>query len=91
MTGGAGFIGSHLVRRLRREWPRASVLVIDDLSRGRRENLAGVDGITFVQGDLRSADVCTNYICNAVTVFHLADVVAGIGYIFQVSYSFPKS
>jgi NAD dependent epimerase/dehydratase family len=48
VTGGAGFIGSNTVDELvRRDY---QVTVFDDLSRGRRENLAGLNGkINFVQ------------------------------------------
>ena len=52
VTGGAGFIGSHLVERLVAEGHR--VRVFDDLSTGKRENLADVhDAIEFIGGDLR--------------------------------------
>ncbi|MEM1772289.1 MAG: GDP-mannose 4,6-dehydratase, partial [Desulfurococcaceae archaeon] len=52
VTGGAGFIGSHLVERLVRL--AGAVRVVDDLSSGRRDNLAGVAAdIEFVHGDLR--------------------------------------
>lgn len=52
VTGGAGFIGSHIVDRLVREGHR--VRVLDDLSSGRRENLAAVRGrIEFFAGDIR--------------------------------------
>ena len=55
VTGGAGFIGSHLVEHLVRRGDR--VIVIDDLSTGRRENLDGVDGsrVTFIEGAVAEA------------------------------------
>ena len=54
VTGGAGFIGSNLVRRLVRDGAR--VRVLDNLSSGHRENLAGVAAdVEFVLGDLRDA------------------------------------
>ncbi len=54
VTGGAGFVGSHLVERLLGSG--ASVTVVDDLSTGRRENLAGVArNIRFIEADLRDA------------------------------------
>lgn len=52
VTGGAGFIGSHLTDRLMELG--AKVVVLDDLSTGKRENLAqheGAAGFTFVHGD----------------------------------------
>jgi len=54
VTGGAGFIGSHLCERLRRDGVR--VLCVDDLSTGSRENLAsltGDDEFDFLQRDVR--------------------------------------
>ncbi len=69
VTGGAGFVGSNLVRRLIREGARVTVL--DDLFTGRRENLPE-DGFEFVHGtvcDLAHVEHCVG---NADLVFHLA-------------------
>ena len=53
MTGGAGFIGSNLVKKLAGEGYR-EVRVIDNLSTGKRENLAPVlERIDFQLGDIR--------------------------------------
>lgn len=55
VTGGAGFIGSHIVERLVREGE--SVRVIDDFSTGKRENLQPFAGsIEIVEGDIRDFD-----------------------------------
>ena len=54
VTGGAGFIGSNLVRRLAGQGAR--VRVFDDLSTGRLENIEGLEAsVEFVRGDLRAA------------------------------------
>lgn len=50
VTGGAGFIGSHLVEALRRRGDR--VRVADSLVTGKRENLAHIDEVEFLHGDL---------------------------------------
>jgi UDP-glucose 4-epimerase len=57
VTGGAGFIGSHLVESLLDSG--AEVLAVDDFRLGRREHLAGspaVRGLTVLAGDIRSAE-----------------------------------
>jgi UDP-glucose 4-epimerase len=51
ITGGAGFIGSHLCRRLVAEGD--DVVVLDDLSEGTLENLRDVPEVRFVEGDIR--------------------------------------
>jgi UDP-glucose 4-epimerase len=68
VTGAAGFIGSHLCRRLVADG--ASVVGLDDLSEGSVENLRDVPGITFVQGDLRDADLVRDTARGCSAVFH---------------------
>jgi UDP-glucose 4-epimerase len=73
VTGGAGFIGSHLVEALLARGDR--VTVIDDLSTGRIENLGAVrahPGLRFVQADLREAAGRADWVEGAETIFHLA-------------------
>jgi UDP-glucose 4-epimerase len=70
VTGGAGFIGSHLVRRLLAD--NESVRVLDDLSTGRRDNLAGC-GVVIIERDL-AADELGDVVDGVSTVFHLAAV-----------------
>ena len=70
VTGGAGFIGSHLACRLAEEGHR--VRVLDDLSTGRRANLAArEEEIEFLEGDLRRLEDVTAAAQGVEIVFHL--------------------
>jgi nucleoside-diphosphate-sugar epimerase len=80
VTGGASFIGSHLVDALVRDG--AKVTVVDDLSSGRMENLhESLEKITFVRGDLRLQAVADEVTREKDVVFHLANVHGGRGFI----------
>lgn len=68
VTGGAGFIGSHLVDALLAEGH--SVRVLDDLSTGVAENVA--DGAELVNGDVADAAVVANAVVDVEVVFHQA-------------------
>ena len=71
VTGGAGFIGSHIVDRLVAE--QHQVRVLDDLSTGRLENLAGVkDRIEFLRGDIRDRGVLAKACVGIEYVIHAA-------------------
>lgn len=70
VTGGAGFIGSHLVRRLMSEG--IGVRVLDNFATGRRSNLAGVDGLDVMDGDIRSLADVKKAVHGVDAVFHLA-------------------
>jgi nucleoside-diphosphate-sugar epimerase len=75
VTGGAGFIGSHLCDVLVRGG--AEVVVLDDLSQGRRENLAGiVDRIRFVHGSILEPAALATAVEHAEIVYHLAAVAS---------------
>lgn len=69
VVGGAGFIGSALSRRLTADGP---VTVLDDLSTGKAENVAGVDGVTLVEGSVLDLDLVGRLVGNADVVYHLA-------------------
>jgi nucleoside-diphosphate-sugar epimerase len=74
VTGGAGFIGSALVRGLL-TLGEGSVEVIDNLSTGRTQNLTDVASqISFREADIRSFDAIRPVIAGADTVFHLAAI-----------------
>lgn len=69
VTGGAGFIGSHLVERLVRDGQ--SVRVLDNFSTGKRDNLAPFAGqIELIEGDLRNRDDCRRACDGVEIVFH---------------------
>src|SRR5213595_2825367 len=71
VTGGAGFIGSHVAERL--VALGHAVRVVDDLSTGDAANLAGLDGaIEFLRGDLCQPAVCRRAVAGIDLVFHLA-------------------
>jgi UDP-glucose 4-epimerase len=71
VTGGAGFIGSNLVRSLVASGDR--VRVLDDLSTGSEENLRDCNGLVdLVVGDVRKPDVVTRVVDGADVVYHLA-------------------
>lgn len=82
VTGGASFIGSHLVDALVVQGAR--VRVVDDLSSGKLVNIQGhVDAghIEFAQADLREPGVAREAVRDIQTVFHLAADHGGRGYV----------
>jgi nucleoside-diphosphate-sugar epimerase len=82
VTGGASFIGSHLVEELVRR--QAVIRVVDDLSTGRRENLAwALDSgrVELHRGDLRMPEVARAACAGIDVVFHLAADHGGRGYV----------
>jgi GDP-D-mannose 3', 5'-epimerase len=88
VTGGAGMIGSNLVRRLVKKG--FDVSVVDNLWRGKREYLLDENGSYvidmdrgFHEIDLSINDDIDHIIAGADFIFHLADVVAGVDYVFN--------
>ena len=90
VTGGASFIGSHLVDKLLTLG--TDVVVADDLSSGRMENLQykfkkagketwGSENLVFYKGDLRMKDFAQKVMKDVGIVFHLAASHGGRGYI----------
>lgn len=73
VTGGAGFIGSHLTDELLQKG--YAVTVLDNLANGKIENLEDAKkntDFTFIQGDILNYDDCKKAITNVSYVFHLA-------------------
>jgi UDP-glucose 4-epimerase len=73
VTGGAGFIGSHIVRALLRQG--AEVRVFDNFSSGKRENLSGLD-VEIIEGDLRDASRVAEAVRGGNIIFHEAAFVS---------------
>ena len=74
ITGGAGFIGSHFVDRLIANGV-SEVVVLDNLNRGRLENLKGSwERMRFMQGDIRDRRLLRELLPGKDVVFHLAAV-----------------
>src|SRR2546423_9030692 len=71
VTGGGGFIGSHLVEALTAEPP---VRVIDSFITGRRENLEGLDVDDVIEGSINDSDVMANAADGAAVIFHEAAI-----------------
>jgi UDP-glucose 4-epimerase len=77
VTGGAGFIGSHVVDRLVNS--DYDVRVIDNLSTGRLSNIENhIDSgrVDFVKGDIRDAQLVKNCVRNVSAVVHLAAITS---------------
>jgi nucleoside-diphosphate-sugar epimerase len=71
VTGGSGFIGSHLVERLLRDGNE--VRVLDNFATGKRENLLQIDGdVELIEGDIQSYERVHNAVRGCKLVFHLA-------------------
>lgn len=75
VTGGAGFIGSHLVERLISEGH--DVVVFDNLSAGKKENINKKAG--FIQGDITEYNEIYKALSGCGVVFHLAAIASVVG------------
>ncbi len=75
VTGGCGFIGSHLVHRL--VWLGAKVTILDDLSAGTLDNIENVkENVTFIHDSIEHYDVCLTAAHDSDLIFHLAALVS---------------
>jgi UDP-glucose 4-epimerase len=73
ITGGAGFIGSHIAEYLSKEGHE--VIVLDNLRTGFESNLKGLN-VKFEKGDIRDKKLVENLVNNATAVFNLAALVS---------------
>ena len=71
VTGGAGFVGSNLVRHLQHVSEVTEIVVIDDLSFGFADNLDGLD-VTFIEGSILDEAVLESAVTGASAIVHLA-------------------
>lgn len=76
ITGGAGFIGSHLAENLHASGHRVTIL--DNLSSGHRHNIESLLGtnVQFVEGDIRDRELVCRLMANCDGAFHLAALVS---------------
>ena len=72
VTGGAGFIGSHIVEELQ---GKAEIVVLDSLRSGYKKNLDGFD-VEFIEGDIRDRAAVKTAMKGVDHVFHLAALVS---------------
>jgi UDP-glucose 4-epimerase len=72
VTGGAGFIGANLCRSLADSPAVDEIVVLDDLSTGRKDNLEGVADVELVEGSILDAALLDRLLEGTSTVVHLA-------------------
>src|SRR5215203_2386877 len=72
VTGGAGFIGSHLSEELVRRGHR--VRVADSLITGKRSNLSHIPGVEFLEGDMADLDFARRAVDGSDYVLHQAAI-----------------
>lgn len=92
VTGGAGFIGSHLVDKLVSLNHR--LIVFDNLFRGKRDNIEGhirSNAVRFVKGDIRDIDSLMKESQGCDVVFHLAAQSNVMGSATDIDYSFQTN
>src|SRR5829696_6045405 len=83
VTGGAGFIGSNLVRHLIENGN--SVTVLDNFMSGYRSNLDTFPSVRIVEGDIRDKNAVEEAMAGAEVVFHMA---ASVGNKRSIDYPF---
>jgi nucleoside-diphosphate-sugar epimerase len=92
ITGGAGFIGSHLVDKLVEQ--KHKVIIFDNLFRGKLENIERhlkAKAVRFVNGDIRDVDALVRESAGCDVVFHLAAQSNVMGSVSDIDYSFETN
>lgn len=90
ITGGAGFIGSHLVDRLARDGQ--NIVVIDNMHRGSPQKIAAHAGaLRLVEGDIRDQGLLAREFAGADTVYHLAAQSNVMGAVSDITYSYETN
>jgi UDP-glucose 4-epimerase len=89
VTGGAGFIGNHLVRRLLRD-AAVTVRILDNLHRGRN-TFAAVPRVEFLEGDVRDRQTVRAAMDGMDLVYHLAAQSNVLGAVKDIDYSFTTN
>lgn len=75
VTGGAGFVGSHLVEEILRDYEPRKVIILDNLIRGSFENMSSFINnpiIEFIEGDIRNVKLLEDCIAQSDFIFHMA-------------------
>lgn len=75
ITGGAGFIGSHIAEAVLERWPSCHVILLDSFVRGRRENVATLmddPRVRVVHGDIRDRELVMALMTGVDLLFHQA-------------------
>ena len=76
VTGGAGFVGSHLVEHLAARYPSSRITILDNLTyAGSEENIAHLlksSRVTLFRGDITDMETCIKILSNSELVIHLA-------------------
>jgi UDP-glucose 4-epimerase len=93
VTGGAGFIGSHLVEGLVSQGVER-VVILDNLSCGHKENIPLMSNVSFVEGDIRDVKLVDNLASKCDVIFHLAEYIPettkyGPGHVIKFSVEKP--
>ncbi len=92
VTGGAGFIGSHLVQALLEQGNE--VVVFDNLSSGDKSNLHENSNLTFIEGNILDAEALMKAAEGCSMIYHLAEYLpntakSGPGHVVKYSYDYP--